>query len=176
MHGHVSQFASSHVSHMREALTEAQEAAQAGEVPVGAIVVWNGQIIGKGHNRRETRQSPLAHAEILAIEEAAAFLRSWRLTECDLYVTFEPCIMCVGAILQARMRHLLFGCRDPKAGAAESLYRLCDDPRLNHRLPVTGGVSAHECGALLEKFFGDLSRRKKQTRNAERWPSPAEGA
>ena len=165
------QFDPSDVSHMRQAVAQAQDAAEAGEVPVGAIVVWNGQIIGKGYNRKETLQSPVAHAEVLAIEEAAGFLRSWRLAECDLYVTLEPCVMCVGAILQARIRRLIFGCLDAKAGAAKSLYHLCDDPRLNHRLPVIHGVLGQECTALLEEFFSELRDLKKQTRNAERWPS-----
>ena len=170
------QFDPSDASYMRQALVEARLAAASGEVPIGAIVVWQGQIIGKGYNRREALQSPTAHAEILAIEDAAHFFRSWRLNECELYVTLEPCIMCVGAILQARIRRLIFGCLDAKAGAVESMYRLCDDPRLNHRLPATGGVLRQECAALLEKFFGKLRETKKQTRIAERWPSPAEGA
>ena len=176
MDGDCLRLASSDASFMSEALVEAHLAAEAGEVPVGAVIVLNGNVISKGHNGREERQSPLAHAEILAIEEAAGFLRSWRLTGCDLYVTLEPCVMCVGAMLQARIRRLVFGCLDPKAGAAESLYRLCGDPRLNHRLSVTGGVSGPECATLLENFFSALRQRKKQARIAERWPSPVEGA
>ena len=163
-------------SFMRAAWVEAQTAASAGEVPVGAVVVFNNEIISKGYNRREMRQSPLAHAEILAIKDAAASFRSWRLTNCDLYVTLEPCIMCVGAMLQARIRRLIFGCLDPKAGAAESLYRLCADSRLNHRVAVTGGVLGAECAALLGDFFKSLRETKKRTRQAERWPSPVEGA
>ena len=117
----------------------------------------------------------LHHAEIIAIEGAARHFGSWRLNECDLYVTLEPCIMCVGAILQARMRRLIFGCLDPKAGAIESLYRLCDDQRLNHQLPAAGGVLASEAAALLAEFFLNLRARKRNSQKAERWPSPVEG-
>jgi len=108
--------------------------------------------------------------------EASKRLQTWRLTGCELYVTLEPCVMCVGAILQARLGRLVFGCLDPKAGAVESLYRLCDDERLNHRLPVLGGVLAEACGFLLTDFFGRLRKRKQVDHDTERWPSPAEGA
>ena len=156
------------------ALAQAKEAADKGEVPVGAVVICGWEVVGAGHNRREETQSPLAHAEIAAIEAASRRLGTWRLTDCDLYVTLEPCIMCVGAILQARMRCLVFGCLDPKAGAVKSLYRLCEDERLNHRLPVTGGVLTEECARQLSEFFTRL--RKKSDHHAERWPSPVEGA
>lgn len=162
--------------YMELALAEAREAARAEEVPVGAVVVYQGEIIGRGRNRREERQNPLCHAEILAIDSASRALGRWRLTDCDIYVTLEPCVMCMGAILQARMRRLVFGCPDPKAGAAESLYRLGDDGRLNHRLPVVDGVLAGECGKLLSDFFSCLRARNNVDENAERWPSPAEGA
>jgi tRNA(adenine34) deaminase len=162
-------------SYMKLALAEARKAGKKGEVPVGAVVVRDGEIIGRGHNQREVKQSPLAHAEILAIQQAARRLSNWRLSECDLYVTLEPCVMCVGAILQARIRRLVFGCLDAKAGAVESLYGLCDDARLNHRLPVTGGILARESTELLESFFKALRETKKSS-TAERWPSPAEGA
>lgn len=148
-------------SWMRLSLAEAQRAYDRGEVPVGAVIVRNGEIVGAGFNRREELQSPLAHAEIAAIEQAAKSRASWRLTDCDLYVTLEPCIMCVGAILQARLRRLIFGCLDAKAGAVESLYKLCDDARLNHRLPVNGGVLAQESADLLSRFFSELRRKKK---------------
>ncbi|MDH3445474.1 MAG: tRNA adenosine(34) deaminase TadA [Deltaproteobacteria bacterium] len=162
-------------AYMKLALAEARKAAAKGEVPVGAVIVQRGNVVGQGFNQRETRQNPLAHAEILAIEEAASRLGNWRLSECDLYVTLEPCVMCAGAILQARMRRLVFGCLDPKAGAVESLYGLCDDARLNHRLPVAGGILARASADLLESFFKKLRETKKSS-NAERWPSPAEGA
>ncbi|HEU4345461.1 MAG TPA: nucleoside deaminase [Candidatus Binatia bacterium] len=161
---------------MGAALAQAKEAAAAGEVPVGAVIVCADRVVGNGQNRREALQSPVAHAELLAIQQAADSLRSWRLNECDIYVTLEPCIMCVGAILQARMRRMVFGCRDPKAGAVESLYRLCDDRRLNHRLPVVAGVRGEECAQVLGEFFVRLREKKRGDPKTERWPSPVEGA
>jgi tRNA(adenine34) deaminase len=142
--------------YMELALSEAREAVEAGEIPVGAVVVRNGEVIARGRNRREELQSPVAHAEVLALQAAASHLKSWRLEECSLYVTLEPCLMCVGAILQARISRLIFGCLDPKAGAVESLYRLCDDSRLNHTLPVTHGIMENECSRILSEFFGRL--------------------
>ena len=142
--------------YMEFALEEAAKAAEKEEIPVGAVVVWEGKVVGRGHNQREELQSPMAHAEILALQEASSRLRSWRLHECILYVTLEPCIMCVGAILQARISRLVFGCADPKGGAVESLYRLCEDPRLNHHPAVTRGVLEGECGQILTEFFGRL--------------------
>jgi tRNA(adenine34) deaminase len=161
---------------MKGALTAAREAARRDEVPVGAVVVCGGQVVGTGYNCREERQSALGHAELLAMEEASRRLRSWRLDQCDLYVTLEPCVMCVGAILQARMRRLIFGCLDPKAGAVESLFRLCEDQRLNHQLPATGGLLARESAALLSEFFANLRAQKGVSKKTERWPSPVEGA
>ena len=149
--------------YMKLALAAAQEAADKGEVPVGAIIVAAGKVVGRGYNCREERQNPLGHAELIAIQEAAKLLRAWRLEQCDIYVTLEPCLMCTGAILQARFRRLVFGSLDPKAGAVESLYRLCEDQRLNHQLPVTGGVLAQESAALLGDFFTRLRLRKRQT-------------
>jgi len=146
--------------YMRLALDEARSAAEKEEVPVGAVVVFNGRVIGGGHNRREELQRPFAHAEILALEDASLHLKSWRLHECTLYVTLEPCIMCVGAILQARVQRLVFGCLDPKGGAVESLYRLCEDSRLNHQPDVTGGVLADECARILSGFFARLRKKK----------------
>ena len=164
------------VSFMQLALTAAQEAADQGEVPVGAVVVCAGAVVGRGYNRREVNQSPLGHAEIAAIDQASRHFSSWRLNQCSIYVTLEPCIMCVGAILQARMGRLVFGCLDTKAGAVESLYRLCEDLRLNHQLPVTGGVLASQSAAILAEFFQRLRERKRDSQKAERWPSPVEGA
>ncbi|MEX0804455.1 MAG: tRNA adenosine(34) deaminase TadA [Candidatus Binatia bacterium] len=163
-------------SFMKIALAEARQASDKGEVPVGAVIVYRNQIVGKGYNRREELQSPLAHAEILAIEEAARTLGSWRLAQCHLFVTLEPCIMCVGAILQARLHRVVFGCLDPKAGAVESLYRLCEDRRLNHQVSTVGAVLAEDSATLLGDFFNRLRERKRILRNAERWPSPVEGA
>ena len=130
------------VSYMLLALDEGRNAAEKGEVPVGAVVVCEGEVIGRGHNQRETQQSPLAHAEILAIQEASSRLRNWRLSECDLYVTLEPCVMCVGTILQARIRRLVFGCLDAKAGAVESLFALCDDACWRARALICWRVSS----------------------------------
>lgn len=162
--------------YMLVALEEAKKAAASGEVPVGAVVVCRSEIIGRGYNRREELRSALAHAELLAIEQASRHLGSWRLCDCQLYVTLEPCVMCVGAIVQARMGRLIFGCLDPKGGAVESLYQLCDDSRLNHRLPVAGGMLAADCSAILEGFFNRLRQKQRGATKAERWPSPAEGA
>ena len=164
------------ISFMQSALAAAQEAAALGEVPVGAVIVCGGVMVGRGFNRREASQDPLSHAEIVAIDQAARHLGSWRLSQCTIYVTLEPCVMCTGAILQARMGRLVFGCLDPKAGAVESLYRLCEDQRLNHQLPATGGVLAKESAAMLGEFFQQLRQRKRDTPKAERWPSPVEGA
>ena len=158
---------------MAVALTEAKQAVAAGEVPVGAVIVHGDKLIGRAHNRKEALQTPLAHAEILAIGQAAALLRTWRLNSCDIYVTLEPCIMCVGAILQARMRRLVFGCLDSKAGAVESLYQLHQDRRLNHRLAAIGGVRQDECAQVLEAFFVRLRERKRVRQITDRWPSPA---
>jgi tRNA(adenine34) deaminase len=162
--------------YMLVALDAAKKAAASGEVPVGAVVVCRREIIGRGYNRREGLRSALAHAELLAIEQASRHLGSWRLSDCQLYVTLEPCVMCVGAIVQARIGRLIFGCFDPKAGAVESLYQLCNDARLNHRLPVSGGILADDSSAILRTFFNRLRRNKREQAKAERWPSPAEGA
>jgi|RhiMetdeSRZDD1v2_1073273.scaffolds.fasta_scaffold362784_3 tRNA(adenine34) deaminase len=172
----MSQFEAHDIEFMKLALAAAKKAAGRWEVPVGAVVVAAGEVIGTGYNCREERQSPLGHAEIMAVEEASKRLGTWRLDQCDIYVTLEPCLMCMGAILQARIRKLVFGCLDPKAGAVESLYRLCEDRRLNHQLPAIGGVLADESAALLADFFARLRSHKRDTRKAERWPSPVEGA
>ncbi len=149
--------------YMGLALKEAEKAAEEEEIPVGAIVAHQGQVIGEGHNRREALQSPTAHAEIFALQESAEHLKSWRLHECTLYVTLEPCVMCVGAMIQARIARLVFGCLDPKGGAVESLYRLCEDPRLNHNVVVTSGVLADQCSRILSDFFASL--REKGSRS-----------
>jgi tRNA(adenine34) deaminase len=138
---------------MLQALELARQAGAMQEVPVGAIVVLDGTVIGQGLNLRETKQSPIRHAEIDAIEAACQTLGGWRLSNCELYVTLEPCIMCAGAIHQARLGRVVFGALDPKAGAMGSLYEIHRDARLNHRLPVTSGVLASECGNLLKDFF-----------------------
>ena len=141
------------LGHMRSALAEAEIAADAGEVPVGAVVVSGGEIIGRGHNRSEADHDPSAHAEIVALREAARKLGNHRLTDATLYVTLEPCAMCMGALVQARIERLVFGAYDPKAGAAGSAIDLSDSPSFNHRFEINGGVLAEECGAVLKAFF-----------------------
>ncbi len=146
--------------YMEFALEEAARAGEKWEIPVGAVVVCRGRVIARAHNRREELQSPTAHAEITVLESASSAIGSWRLNDCAIYVTLEPCIMCVGAILQARISRLVFGCADPKGGAVESLYRLCEDPRLNHHPAVTRGVLEGECGRILSEFFSCLRSKK----------------
>ena len=146
------------------ALREAQKAADRGEVPIGAVVVGDGAVLGRGHNLREAKQDPAAHAEMIAIRQAARKEKSWRLTGATLYVTLEPCIMCMGAILLARVARVVFGCLDPKGGAAGSLYDLSDDRRLNHRVAVTARVREAECAAILSDFFMALRREKRKVR------------
>ena len=149
---------------MRRALAEAEAAAGRGEVPVGAVVVVRGEIVAVAHNERETASDPTAHAEILALRRAAAALGSWRLVDAELFVTMEPCPMCAGALVNARIRRLYFGCDDPKAGAVRTLYTLVDDPRLNHRVEVVPGVMAAEGAALLRSFFSRLRQPMGRSR------------
>ena len=138
---------------MGAALVEAQAALAHGDVPVGAVVVAQGRIVASRHNERELRQDPTAHAEVLALRDAAAALGTWRLSEATLVVTLEPCIMCAGALVNARIGALVYGAADLKAGATASLYNVCADPRLNHNPPVRHGVRAAESSALLTEFF-----------------------
>jgi tRNA(adenine34) deaminase len=145
-----------HERWMHEALEEARAAAAAGEIPVGAVVVWQGRIIGRGRNRREELKDPTAHAELLALREAAAARGGWRLTETTLYSTLEPCCMCAGAAVTARVERLVYGLRDPKAGAAGSVYDLLRSPWLNHCLQVVSGVLAEEVQGLMQAFFQGL--------------------
>lgn len=145
--------------YMQLALNLAKDAANKGEVPVGAVLVVEGKICGWGCNRRMTDEDVLGHAEILAIRTAAQSLESWRLKRSTLYVTLEPCIMCTGALLQARIDRVVFGCRDPKAGAMRSLFALGEDPRLNHRIRVDEGVLAEESMRLLRDFFENLRKK-----------------
>jgi tRNA(adenine34) deaminase len=149
-------------SFMREALKEAERALSVDEVPVGAVIVNQGRIIARAHNQKETLRDPTAHAEMIAITQAAEALERWRLTGCTLYVTLEPCTMCAGAMVLARMDRLVFGADDPKAGAVGSLYNIPRDMRLNHRLDVTGGVLADPCGDVLRRFFQKKRRGAKE--------------
>jgi tRNA(adenine34) deaminase len=150
--------------HMRAALALAAEARRRGEVPVGAVVVADGKIVGWGFNAPIERRDPTAHAEIAALRAAAQALGNYRLPGCDLYVTLEPCPMCAGAILQARIRRLVFGAADPKTGACGSVVDLFAEPRFNHHTDVAGGVLAEECGAVLKEFF---AARRNGVRGAE---------
>jgi tRNA(adenine34) deaminase len=140
---------------MREAIAEAKIALAAEEVPIGCVIYHapSDRIIGRGHNRRETQHDPTAHAEILAMREAGRTLEHWRLLDCTLVVTLEPCPMCAGAIVNARIPNLIYGCDDPKAGAVKTLYQLCADPRLNHRVEIVHGILNEECASLLKDFF-----------------------
>lgn len=146
---------------MTEALAEAVLAEANGEVPIGAVVVLNDLIIGRGHNRPISQNDPTAHAEMIALRNAARTLNNYRLPGTTLYVTVEPCLMCMGALLQARVRRLIFGCHDPKAGAAGSLYNVAADLRLNHQLEVTAGVRADESREILQRFFRHKRRGKE---------------
>ena len=139
--------------YMKIAIEQAQIAEENGDVPIGAIIVYENQIIGRAYNQREQLQDPTAHAEIIALTQAAAFLESWRLHGCTMYVTLEPCTMCAGALVLARIDRLVYGCDDPKTGAVKSLYNIVSDQRLNHIIDVTSGVLAEECSGLLQQFF-----------------------
>lgn len=146
--------------YMREALSLAKKAFELGEVPVGAVAVWEGEIVGLGMNLRETDKNALRHAEIMAIEEACKKLGGWRLWKCDLYVTLEPCPMCTGAIINSRIKRVVYGASDPKAGSCGSLVNLFDLP-YNHKPEVTKGVLEDECSALLSEFFAKLREKRK---------------
>ena len=145
-----------HESWMRIAIEEALRAKDEDEVPIGAVAVVDNSLVARARNKREATHNPLGHAELLLLEALAKEQRSWRLTEITVYVTCEPCLMCAGAMLQARIPRLVYGCRDPKAGACGSLYAVARDPRLNHRIEVVPDILADECGALLSVFFRKL--------------------
>lgn len=143
------------------ALKEAYKAKAKGEVPVGAVIVKAGKVIGRGFNLRESKNNPILHAELIAIQKAALALKSWRLVDCDLYVSLEPCLMCSGAIIQARLRHVYIGTEDPKAGACCSLYQVFDDTRFNHQPKWETGLLKEQSSHLLKTFFKDLRNRNK---------------
>ena len=153
---------------MQEALLEAEKAAAIGEVPIGAVLVYNDEIIARAHNLRETTQNALTHAESMVIQEACKKLGSWRLENTTLYVTLEPCPMCAGAILQSRVPRVVYGARDIKAGCVDSLYRLLNDERFNHECEVTEGILAEACGQILTDFFRALRERKKAEKLARK--------
>lgn len=149
---------------MREALKEAGKALKKGEVPIGAVIVSDDKIIARGHNLKETTADPTAHAEVMAIKKASKKLVAWRLLNSTIYVTLEPCLMCMGALIQARVERLVFGSYDPKAGACGSVYDVSNDKRLNHRIEVTTDVMAEECEKILKDFFKDLRSRSNLSR------------
>ena len=151
----------SHEYWMQRAIAEAGKAEGKDEVPIGCVIVRDGRIIARGHNLRETSQDPAAHAELIAIRKAARKLASWRLLNCTLYVTLEPCTMCMGAIILARIPTVVFGCYDPKGGAAGSLYDFSNDPRLNHSVALLPRILESECSGLLSSFFAALRARKR---------------
>ncbi|MDX6154377.1 tRNA adenosine(34) deaminase TadA [Marinococcus sp. PL1-022] len=158
-----------HTYWMQEAIREAEQAEAAGEVPIGAVIVYQNEVIGRGRNRREEDQQASAHAEMIAIQEACTFLKSWRLEECTLYVTLEPCPMCAGAIVQSRVPSVVFGAYDPKAGCAGTLMNLLQEERFNHRCDVTPEVESAACASLLTSFFRRMREKKKnkQQKNGE---------
>lgn len=156
------------IDYMRAAMAEAEQAEILGEVPIGAVVVHDEKIIGRGHNMREKFQDATYHAEVLAIMEACQNLGSWRLEDCDLYVTLEPCIMCSGAIINSRIKRVIYAAPDPKAGAVDSLYHLLQDERLNHQVEVKSGVLATECGDMLRHFFRMIRKKRKAERKRQK--------
>jgi tRNA(adenine34) deaminase len=145
---------------MKEALKQAQKAYSLDETPVGAVVVYNGKIISRAYNKREMLQDPTAHAEIIALKKAASKIGSWRLLDCDIYVTLEPCAMCAGAIIHGRIRKVFIGAMDPKAGAAGSVVDLFNVDKFNHRVQVSSGIMENECSQILKKFFKSLREKK----------------
>ncbi len=152
---------------MREALKEAQKAFELGEVPIGAVIVKDEQVIARGHNLTETSKDPTAHAEMIAIRRAAEALGGWRLLGCSLYVTAEPCTMCAGAMIWARIENLYIGTMDPKAGACGSVFNVPAETRLNHRIHVETGIMEDQCAQLLRQFFSQLRHRKKKNKSEE---------
>ncbi len=150
------------VIYMRDAIKQAMKAKDIGEVPIGAVIVFKGEIIATGYNVRETLQETLSHAELIAIRRANEKIGSWRLEDCTLYVTLEPCPMCAGAIVQSRIKRVVYGAVDQKAGCAGTLMNLLDDERFNHQAELSSGVLEEECGHLLTDFFKELRKRKKQ--------------
>lgn len=157
-----------HGKYMKEALVEAKKAEELGEVPIGAVIIKDGEVIGRGYNLRETVNDPTAHAEMIAIREAAEKTGSWRLNDCTLYVTLEPCPMCAGAIIQARIDTVVYGTEDPKAGCAGTLMNILQDDRFNHQAQMITGVMKEECSTLLTSFFKELRRRKKEQKHTEK--------
>ena len=154
--------------YMKEAIRQAKKAWKIEEVPIGCVIVYQGKIIGRGYNRRTTDKNPLAHAEITAIKKASKVMGDWRLEECTLYVTLEPCQMCAGAIVQARIPEVVMGCMNPKAGCAGSILNILEMPQFNHQVKVTRGILETECSQMLKTFFEELRIRNKQEKAARK--------
>lgn len=148
--------------YMREAIKQAKKAYAIGEVPIGCVIVYDGKIIGRGYNRRTIDKNTLAHAELQAIKKASKKMDDWRLDDCTMYVTLEPCQMCSGAIIQARIKRVVVGCMNPKAGCAGSILNLLDVPEFNHQAELTTGVLEEECSEMMKQFFRELREKKKQ--------------
>lgn len=148
--------------YMKEAVKQARKAYRLGEVPIGCVIVYEGKIIGRGYNRRNTDKNTLAHAEITAIKKASKIIGDWRLEDCDLYVTLEPCQMCSGAIVQARIPNVYIGCMNPKAGCAGSILNILEMPQFNHQVNVVRGILERECSEMLKQFFVELRKRNKE--------------
>jgi tRNA(adenine34) deaminase len=157
----ISQEEKDDIRFMKEALRQARKAFKLGEVPIGCVIVYEGKIIGRGYNRRNTDKTPLAHAEITAIKKAGKFMKDWRLEDCRLYVTLEPCQMCSGAIVQARIPEVIMAAENPKAGCAGSVMDILNNPQFNHQVRVKKGVLKEECSELLKEFFVELRARNK---------------
>ncbi|XCP86101.1 tRNA adenosine(34) deaminase TadA [Roseburia hominis] len=153
--------------YMKEAIRQANKAWQLEEVPIGCVIVHEGRIIGRGYNRRTTDGNPLAHAELIAIKKASKRLGDWRLEDCTLYVTLEPCQMCSGAIIQARMKRVVVGCMNPKAGCAGSIFNLLQVPKFNHQAELTTGVLEKECSLMMKEFFRELRMKQKALKAAK---------
>lgn len=162
--------------YMKAAIKQAQKAQKLGEVPIGCVIVYQGKIIGRGYNRRNTDKNTLAHAEITAIRKASRIIGDWRLEDCTLYVTLEPCQMCAGAIIQARIPEVFIGCMNPKAGCAGSILNILEMPQFNHQAAVTRGILEKECSLLLKTFFTELRERNKQEKAALQTNSPYSGS
>lgn len=155
-------FSNIHEKYMKEALKQASKALALGEVPIGCVIVHEGRIIGRGYNRRNTDKNTLSHAEITAINKASKKIGDWRLEDCTLYVTLEPCQMCAGAIVQARIPEVVMGCMNPKAGCGGSILNILEMPEFNHQVAVTRGILEQDCSDILKQFFTELRKRNKQ--------------
>lgn len=155
------------IKYMRSALREAKKAYELGEVPIGCVIVYQDKIIGRGYNRRNTDKSTLAHAEISAIRKASKKIGDWRLEECTMYVTLEPCQMCAGAIVQARITNVVMGCMNAKAGCAGSVYNILQEPKFNHQVNVVRGIMEEECSEILKDFFKSLRKKNKEEKQKQ---------